>query len=56
MADELLCEVCHKPIEAGQDFVHHQRLNVNIHSTCPRDNVKGEDISGHTLTFMRRAS
>ncbi len=46
------CEVCHQPITAGQGYIHHQRLNVDVHWDCPRDDVRGEDISFHAVVWV----
>lgn len=52
MTNKINCAVCHQPITANQGYVHHQRLNVDVHWDCPRDNVKGEDISLHAVIWM----
>jgi hypothetical protein len=35
-------------------WVYHSRLGVFVHTSCPLDDVKGEDISTHTLLWGPR--
>jgi hypothetical protein len=51
MTETPTCEICKKPIQGM--YIHHVRLNVDICGTCPLDNVKGEDVSNHTVDVRR---
>lgn len=51
MGEPEVCEVCGQPIVKGDHYVTHPRLGVYIHATCPKDNVRGEDVSTHTMLW-----
>lgn len=47
-----LCDVCHLPIADGKVlWFEHARLGAKIHAGCPLTNVKGEDVTNHTMLF-----
>lgn len=46
------CAVCGEPIKVGP-YIHHQRLNVDVHATCPQTDVCGEDITTHAVFWCR---
>ena len=46
------CAVCGKPITRTHAYMWHQRLRVGIHYGCPLTDVRGEDISTHTLLWF----
>ena len=46
-----VCDVCGGAITADQRWVFHQRLRAAVHVGCPLTNVRGEDISQHTLMW-----
>jgi hypothetical protein len=41
------CSVCEQPLTAT--WVYHSRLDAYVCSECPLTDVKGEDISTHTI-------
>jgi hypothetical protein len=47
----MICVVCNEEILKGQFFSHHQRLNVDIHGSCPTIDVCGEDVSMHAMMW-----
>lgn len=47
----MICIVCNDEIVEGQLFFHHQRLNVDLHASCPTTDVMGEDVSMHTMMW-----
>lgn len=48
----MICEVCKRPIDPEEDaYVHHHRLNVDIHFSCPLTDVRGEDVSLHVVYY-----
>ena len=42
------CAYCGHPV-GNSSFVYHMRLNVAVHTGCPMDNIRGEDIRLHTM-------
>ena len=46
------CEVCGSTVEK---YVYHARLGVAVCLTCPMTDVKGEDITSHTLLWADAA-
>lgn len=44
----MTCDVCGKETKS---YVYHQRLAVAVCSDCPKTNVRGEDITMHSLIW-----
>ena len=44
------CDVCGLPLRPGQHFLHHHRLGATWHAEHPLTDIKGEDVTLHTLT------
>jgi hypothetical protein len=42
------CAHCGEVI-GNSAFVYHMRLNAAVHMGCPLTNIRGEDISLHTM-------
>ena len=43
------CDVCGEPIWPGQRFLLHSRLGAAWHAEHPLTDIKGEDVTLHTL-------
>jgi hypothetical protein len=43
------CDVCGEPLWPGQRFLLHSRLGAAWHAEHPLTNIKGEDVTMHTL-------
>lgn len=47
------CAVCGEPIiRSRHSYVWHQRLDVGVHEGCPKTDVRGEDITTHTVLWV----
>lgn len=51
MPEHKMCAVCNTKITENHNWVYHARLDAYICSKCPLTNVRGEDVSGHTMYF-----
>lgn len=47
-----ICGLCGKPITPDQASYYHQRLAIQFHASHPLTEVEGEDVTGHTLTWI----
>jgi hypothetical protein len=50
IGDPMECCVCHN---VSDKYCYHQRLGVAICSDCPLTDVMGEDVTMHTMYWVR---
>lgn len=49
--EPIVCAVCGKKITTDEGYIHHARLAADVHMSCPKTNVRGEDITRHSVLF-----